>query len=236
MTQSDWLACAGNLHAMLTYLQGKSSMRKWRLSAVACCRRIWAFLPDQESRAAVEATERFADGTIVQRELAVAQSRVPVTAVYRDFRVNLETRREAAARNAAKVTARPTMRPKTIRAEMRQAVDAVWSVEALGKTVQQIGDLQRQFCALLGCIFGQFAFGTLSLDPAWITPTVSSLATAAYEERLLPSGNLDSVRLAILADALEEAGCMVAAILDHLRSTGPHVRGCWAVDLLTGRE
>jgi hypothetical protein len=47
---------------------------------------------------------------------------------------------------------------------------------------------------------------------------------------------LDPFRLSALADALEEAGCTEAAVLDHLRSPGPHVRGCWVVDLLTGRE
>ena len=67
-------------------------------------------------------------------------------------------------------------------------------------------------------------------------PTVSALATAAYEERDLHNGALDPVRLAILADALEEAGCTDRAILDHLRAPGPHVRGCWAVDLLLAKE
>ena len=38
------------------------------------------------------------------------------------------------------------------------------------------------------------------------------------------------------ADALEEAGCDDAAILDHLRSPGPHVRGCWALDMLLGKS
>jgi hypothetical protein len=40
----------------------------------------------------------------------------------------------------------------------------------------------------------------------------------------------------VLADALEEAGCTDASILEHLRSRGPHVRGCFAVDLLLGKE
>jgi hypothetical protein len=39
----------------------------------------------------------------------------------------------------------------------------------------------------------------------------------------------------VLADALEEAGCQEPAIFAHLRSTGPHVRGCWALDLILGR-
>ena len=41
--------------------------------------------------------------------------------------------------------------------------------------------------------------------------------------------------LPILADALEDAGCADAAILAHCRGPGEHVRGCWVVDLLTGR-
>jgi hypothetical protein len=42
----------------------------------------------------------------------------------------------------------------------------------------------------------------------------------------------DFSALPILADALQDAGCDNADILTHLRQTGEHVRGCWAVDLL----
>jgi hypothetical protein len=52
----------------------------------------------------------------------------------------------------------------------------------------------------------------------------------------MPSGELDPVCLAILADALEEAGCTDPSILGHLRSPGPHVRGCWALDLVLGKK
>jgi hypothetical protein len=65
---------------------------------------------------------------------------------------------------------------------------------------------------------------------------VSSLAQAAYDVRLLPSGELDAARLAVLSDALEEAGCTDGALLSHLRGPGPHVRGCWAVDLILGKK
>jgi hypothetical protein len=40
----------------------------------------------------------------------------------------------------------------------------------------------------------------------------------------------------VLADALGVAGCTDAHLLAHLRSPGPHVRGCWAVDLLLGKQ
>jgi hypothetical protein len=70
---------------------------------------------------------------------------------------------------------------------------------------------------------------------AWSDSTVVRLAQAAYEERQLPAGRLDDGRLAVLADALEESGCADSDILGHLRGPGPHVRGCWAVDLLLGK-
>jgi hypothetical protein len=66
--------------------------------------------------------------------------------------------------------------------------------------------------------------------------TLVRLAQQIYEGRSQPSGNLDLARLAVLADALEEAGCQDAAVVDHLRSFGSHVRGCWAVDLILGKE
>src|SRR5262249_44874973 len=89
--------------------------------------------------------------------------------------------------------------------------------------------------SLLHCLFGN-PFRPVSLDTAWLTPDVVGLAEAAYQERLLPSGELDPQRLLVLADALEDAGCDNGDVLGHLRGPGVHVRGCWVVDLLTGRE
>src|SRR5688572_16857480 len=43
----------------------------------------------------------------------------------------------------------------------------------------------------------------------------------------------DPHRLSVLADALEEAGA-TGELVAHLRSPGPHVRGCWALDLVLG--
>jgi hypothetical protein len=85
-------------------------------------------------------------------------------------------------------------------------------------------------------IFGN-PFRPVIISPAvlaWNDAVVVRLAQAAYDERYLPSGTLDNGRLAVLADALEEAGCMDTDILGHLRGSGPHIRGCWSVDLLLG--
>jgi hypothetical protein len=71
---------------------------------------------------------------------------------------------------------------------------------------------------------------------AWHNGLVVRLAEAAYQERHLPAGTLDNERLAVLADALEEAGCQDVQILGHLRGGRDHVRGCWAVDLVLSKS
>jgi hypothetical protein len=63
----------------------------------------------------------------------------------------------------------------------------------------------------------------------WNDRCVGKLAQAIYDEQAFD-------RLPILADALEEAGCTDADILNHCRSGGEHVRGCWVVDLVLGKS
>jgi hypothetical protein len=68
-------------------------------------------------------------------------------------------------------------------------------------------------------------------DPSWLRwgdGTVPNLARAVYEGRAFE-------RLPILADALEEAGCIHADVLGHLRGGGPHAVGCWALDWVLGK-
>jgi len=72
-------------------------------------------------------------------------------------------------------------------------------------------------------------FRPVTLDCSWLTPTVLALARSVYAERAFE-------RLPVLADALEDAGCTDRSILDHLRGPGPHVRGCWVVDLILGKS
>ena len=75
-------------------------------------------------------------------------------------------------------------------------------------------------------IFGN-PFRPVAFDPAWLTSTAVALAEGIYADRAFD-------RLPILADALQDAGCDDADILDHCRGDGPHVRGCWVVDLVLG--
>jgi len=96
-------------------------------------------------------------------------------------------------------------------------------------------EIRRAIANLLRDIFGN-PFRPVVCDPARISSTVTKLAQAAYDERSLPAGTLELDRLAVLADALEDAGCDSADILSHLRNPGTHVRGCWVIDLILGRE
>ena len=81
---------------------------------------------------------------------------------------------------------------------------------------------------LLRCVLG-YHFRPMPVDPRWLTSPVLILAQQMYDAR-------DFAPLPILADALEEAGCDDADVLAHCRGSGPHVRGCWVVDLILGKS
>jgi hypothetical protein len=86
---------------------------------------------------------------------------------------------------------------------------------------------EKRQVPLLRDILGN-PFRPARLVRRWLTPAVVSLAAGLYAE-----GAFD--RLPILGDALEEAGCGNADMLAHCRGDGPHVRGCWVVDLVLGK-
>ena len=83
-------------------------------------------------------------------------------------------------------------------------------------------------CVLSREIIGN-PFRPVTCDGSWLNSTVVALAQAIYTHRAFD-------RMPILADALEDAGCTNADILSHCRGPGPHVLGCWVVDLLLGKE
>ena len=81
---------------------------------------------------------------------------------------------------------------------------------------------------LLRELFGN-PFRIPGLDPRWRTSDVLGLARAIYEDKAFE-------RMPILADALMDAGCDEPALLLHCREPAPHVRGCWALDLILGKS
>jgi len=96
-------------------------------------------------------------------------------------------------------------------------------------------EAEAEVCRLIREVYGNPFVPCLVTDAVrrWESGTVERLAKSAYDERL-PDGTLDLARLAVLADALQDAGCGEGSLVDHLRAPGPHYRGCWAVDAVLG--
>jgi hypothetical protein len=228
MTEADWLTST-DPQEMLVFLRdsGRASERKLRLFAVACCQRVDSLLTNW-GRAAVVAAERFADGRTGHEELHVAWSAVGFP--------------KAEARRFAASAARAASSSPSYDGTAHAAASAVNAVVARSHPTEadalRVAERMAQ-TSLLRDIFGN-PFRPPSVIPpavvAWNDDTVRRLAESAYAERRLPSGTLDPARLAVLADALEEAGLTDAELLQHLRGSGPHVRGCFAVDAVLGKS
>jgi hypothetical protein len=83
-------------------------------------------------------------------------------------------------------------------------------------------------CDIIRDIFGN-PFRPVTFAPTWRTTDAVGVARSMYDSR-------DFAAMPILADALEDAGCDSADVLAHCRGDGPHVRGCWVVDLVLGKN
>ena len=216
MTEAQRLACTRPIE-MLAHLRGRCTDRKLRLFACACCRQIWHLLTDAISQRAVEVAERHADGEASDQELEAAwldaERFFGSTCSY-----GTSTGNQAA--RAASTAADPRV---SFLPHMYQL------------SFQYMSEEWPAHIRLLRCVFGN-PFSPVPFAPTWRTAAVLPLARAAYEERAPAAGTLDNARLAVLADALEEVSCTDEAVLSHLRGSGPHVRGCWCVDLALGKE
>jgi hypothetical protein len=231
MTEQEWLVCT-DPQKMLEFLRGRSSERKLRLFAVACCRWVDGLVAEVRGQNAVEAAERYADGGVTSEDLATARKGAVMEAKL-DRAGNLGW--------CWDIPEWPTVLVVSASLTLEEAAEAACGAVLCATHLERLrhrqpADTRRTIQAdLLRNVFGN-PFRPVRINTAWLSSTVSMLATAAYQERALPSGELDPARLCILADALEEAGCEDVDILGHLRSPGPHVRGCWSLDLLLERE
>jgi hypothetical protein len=197
---------------MLEYVPYKVSKRKWCLIGVAFVHDIWPLLLDERCKSVVEAAERWADGLTTTKELNRAEAELRTSYYYRSDC--------SAAVSAAIAAARPS----------KGGTDRAASLVRLA--VQESGadveSKEKEQCSLIRDILG-IPFRPVPFQTAWQTCTVAGLAQAIYADRAFE-------RLPILADALEDAGCDNADILNHCRQGGEHVRGCWVVDLILGKK
>ena len=228
MTETKWLSRT-DPKSMLRFLSGRTGGRKLRLFACACCRRIWPALSDERCRRAVAIREGYEDGLASESDLAAAQD--AARAARRELRYplrgvvdagSLPESAPAWAAGAASNAVNGNYHPIPYLAARAAAClsNAPWQGAVAAET--------RALCPILRDIVGN-PFRPLLADPVWLTSTVVALAGAVYHDRAFD-------RLPILADALEDAGCDSDDILSHCRADGPHVRGCWVVDLLLGKS
>jgi hypothetical protein len=220
MTEKEWLTTADPT-AMLEHLREQNvSERKMRLLACACCRRIWDYLTDPRSRHAVEVSERYADEQATVKELAQARGaavRVPGAAATAAH----WSATSKAAEPLWNIFAAAAEAPARKAAEKTQLLET-WNAAQAASAREQVALIRE----VIGNPFREPRLGPRELG--WEGGLVVRLAEAIYEESAFD-------RLPVLGDALEEAGCGDEAILGHCRAAGAHVRGCWVVDLVTGK-
>ncbi|MBY0232745.1 MAG: hypothetical protein K2W96_25980 [Gemmataceae bacterium] len=202
------------------------ALRKLRLFALHCVRRLSSLITRPAVRDALAVAERFADGDAMPDELhagylavrdAVAQ--MPISGKWaRAYRAALHattpgiTLEDAAAtaQNAVECLGGEWTDPDEPAPFRRDPHDGA-----------PVDDKPFQ-CAVLRDLF---PWEEPKLAKTWLAGEAANVAHAIYCE-----GRWQD--LPVLGDALEEAGCDDEAILAHLRGGEPHWKGCWPVDLV----
>ena len=246
--------------------RARPSDRKPWLFVVGCCRRIWHLFGDERSRAAIEVAERYVDDLAGEAELKAARKGAAaaledaeaLTRTKRNagwdecFPAALAKPRVAQARAAFLATVRGGVAGGGAGGGGGGGRGAGARKPLLGVAARDDGCRDQ----VRGSRGGEGPGAGVAVYPparplrparvprgphrpsalAWNDGCIVRLARAAYEERSLPDGTLESDRLAVLADALEEEGCSAEEIRGHLRGPGLHLRGCWVVDLILDRK
>ena len=234
MTEAEWLGAA-DVKSMVAIPAVVSNERKLRLFGVACARVLLSGLESARVHApwskhprlmkSLDAAERYADGVITHptlRKWGNEVSRITETRVPRH-----PERGAPDPQWLASMAAQYTTFNTNIHVAWEGAIGIILDrpehhFGAWGRKLpERLGDVLRD---VFGNPFRPVAFGA-----AWRTDTAVSIARGMYESR-------DFGAMPILADALEDAGCDNDDLLAHCRGSGPHVRGCWVVDLVLGKE
>ena len=238
MTEVEWLTCVDR-EQMIEAVKERLTLRKARLLGCACVRRVWDLVLDDRTRRAVAVGERYADGAALEGELADAARAVEDhlrELQWDDSRSAPQSKAAMAALGLCQTTVRgPGALPhgvlmassaaghrdyvRRFPEPSRGSVQDFFACEAPEKAAQ---------CDLIRDIVPN-PFRPVAFDPRWRTADAVGLAAGIYEERAFD-------RLPLLGDALMDVGCDDEHLLAHCRSEGPHVRGCWAIDLVLGKE
>jgi hypothetical protein len=262
-TEAEWLECT-DPEPMLDSLGGQVGDRKLRLFAVACCRRIWDLLTEENWRAAVEASERYADGRASGQDLSCSREAVvacllprPVVKApprggdpgehVRNLLLALDRPApDQAPGRAAASAARPRLAAAwRHRARVRRGEEAPF----FGPTERMPWEYAAEARADLAAGWPRWHVGRYEerrrqadlVRCLFGNPSRPSAFDPAWRTTGvlgLAQAVYDARRFADLpglAARLEDAGCADAALLGHCRSPGPHARGCWVLDAVLGK-
>jgi hypothetical protein len=196
-------------------------------------------LVHKDCRKSIEVAERYADGKVTDGDLT-AQLR----SAYRGYQLACFAQQDYPTKHKGNPFARLPVEQLRVAVEATEAVmgtvDPVLGNEdreefSVARIVELVvtasnGKVTKADAevTLVREIFGN-PFHPVTLHQTWLTSDVLLLARGIYKERAFD-------RMPILADALQDAGCDSNDILSHCRGPGPHVRGCWVVDLVLGKE
>ena len=208
MTEKQWLSCKNPL-TMLDAPCIPTADRKRRLFGVACARRVSHRLSDQKCEEAFEVVEQFVDGHL---------NRAGFFAAIEEMQATIRAKR---------IKASDYFLPREFLRKSARHSASNTALFVMDFTTNRKAE-PAALVALLRDIFGN-PFRPVTFDPAWRTSTVLALVAQMYESR-------DFSPMPILADALQDAGCDNPDVLDHCRGPGSHVRGCWLVDQILGKE
>ena len=234
MTESKWFACQTPRAEFVRKAVGKASVRKQQLIAVAACRLEIAPLREPVFQRAMNALEGYAEGFATDEEFVAARA-----AVDRLRAENSDPHSAQAMGTDAlewAMMTEPVLElvdyPLTRLSKMRVPPGRKRDAEQATKRAicdiyrEIVGNPRRRYLAVPSWQGG----GVVQPDGRTVmfTDSVKGIADAVHVTG-------DFGRLPILADALEEAGVTDEALLAHCRDGGPHLRGCWALDVVRGR-
>ena len=226
MTEAEWLACLSPA-AMFDFLRtrkfnrARNGRRRLRLVGCACIHRVHQFLT-KRGRNWLAVAESIADGSSDARRVQKARAADfgPCDGQRTDHQADIAAWFALAENIMIACEAAAGSAVNTIQ------IDA-WH-RTNDQTAAKAGEQKAQ-APIVRDVFGTLPFHPVTFDPRWQTADALGVAQAIYDDRAFE-------RLPILADALMDAGCDSDDILAHCRSDGPHVRGCWVVDLVLGKQ
>jgi hypothetical protein len=237
---AEWLQ-ENNPRSLLDRSLFRITERKLRLFSVACCRLVWDVLVDQRSQNALAIAEGYADSRVGVQDLALALNdaraarQIPslsfaqldgATAACRTVSYNIVDGSQTILSLSKLAYSESRLQGIDLTAEVAELPNDVEFHLARNKLSLHVEQEQvRLFRDIMPNPFEECPL----IDPDWLRPDILALAHIIYDKKRFED-------MPILADALEEVGCINEDILNHLRSSGPHVRGCWALDLLLGKE